>query len=523
MVLPQNIETTGNKPKYLVVDDLIAPNKTYKKRFVANLRVPTENVIFASSYEEATKQIKSVSNIVCCFVDCIIPKLEKSSNLLEERFKQYQKQGDTFTINNIKEAEWGIKIIAENQGLKMFPFSAHLDDRDLKELADKYSNVIGTAQKPLKSEKLDKVRQEYIEPFFPKTQADKPSRNLLLLDEESFDYSSLDEDLSSFVQEKTQKIKKLIKKTTEDIINIGTYLTEVKEKLGHGNYLNWLYSEFKWSNATASRFMNVAAKFKSISLQDLDILPTALYELAAPSAPEEATFEAIERAKRGETITAQKVKDIKAKYKPRKKNNRKNTETVSPSTNIITDPAINKTENDSTKQQDLAELSSFKTSSTPKNIEPIKQEVLTVIPTDKAFTNSWWQFGGEHKLFCGEPSSKQFLDKLPKNIRFTMFLPPSNDLSLISLTKSQSNFYYFSPGTDFSIHHFMAMIENCLFVSTDYNNVVVMNYVYNLEVVEKANGLGCVIWLAEPDLDKCDLLLNRWREKEPGTVRRLKY
>ena len=32
----------------------------------------------------------------------------------------------------------------------------------------------------------------------------------------------------------------------QDIIDIGQKLTEVKQQLGHGNFRNWLTTEFEW-------------------------------------------------------------------------------------------------------------------------------------------------------------------------------------------------------------------------------------------------------------------------------------
>ena len=49
--------------------------------------------------------------------------------------------------------------------------------------------------------------------------------------------------------------------------------------------------------------MNVAFHFKSETVSDLNLQARALYLLAAPSTPDEARAEAIERAQNGETIT----------------------------------------------------------------------------------------------------------------------------------------------------------------------------------------------------------------------------
>jgi hypothetical protein len=60
--------------------------------------------------------------------------------------------------------------------------------------------------------------------------------------------------------------------------------------------------------------MQVAEQFKYTNLIHLSIAASALYELAAPSTPESARLEAIERAKSGELISYSKAKQIADHY-----------------------------------------------------------------------------------------------------------------------------------------------------------------------------------------------------------------
>lgn len=125
----------------------------------------------------------------------------------------------------------------------------------------------------------------------------------------TFNYQQLDTHTRLFVQHRTDKIKVMIRRTAQDIIEIGENLIEVKERLGHGHFGTWLESEFGWSQYTAINFMRVADKFRNFPNLD-DVAPSALYLLAAPSTPDEARQEAIERARNGEVITHQTVKTI---------------------------------------------------------------------------------------------------------------------------------------------------------------------------------------------------------------------
>ena len=127
-----------------------------------------------------------------------------------------------------------------------------------------------------------------------------------------FNYTVLESETQIIVQQHTYEIKSLMRRTANDIIHIGQKLKEVKDQLGHGYFRKWLKIEFDWSIWTATKFMQVADKFKCVKFSHLDIAPSALYELAAPSTPDFVRFEAIERASHGETITYSKAKAIKA-------------------------------------------------------------------------------------------------------------------------------------------------------------------------------------------------------------------
>lgn len=118
-----------------------------------------------------------------------------------------------------------------------------------------------------------------------------------------FDYSQLDTETRIVVRQRTEEIKVLVRRSAQDIIDIGNKLIDVKARLGHGNFGNWLDVEFGWSYPLAAKFMNVATQFRSINFIDLDVAPSALYLLAAPSTPESIRNEAVERAQAGEPIT----------------------------------------------------------------------------------------------------------------------------------------------------------------------------------------------------------------------------
>jgi len=140
---------------------------------------------------------------------------------------------------------------------------------------------------------------------------DRPS----IPEAQSFDYGSLDSETRIVVQQRTREIKSLMRQTAQDIIDIGQKLTEVKQQLGHGNFRSWLNAEFEWGIWTATKFMQVADRFKCVNFTHLEIAASALYRLAAPSTPEDAREEALERASLGEAISHSKANAIVSQHK----------------------------------------------------------------------------------------------------------------------------------------------------------------------------------------------------------------
>lgn len=130
-----------------------------------------------------------------------------------------------------------------------------------------------------------------------------------------FEYSQLSTEIAENLRTTAARIREKVKKTLEDIIEVGNDLLSVKDTLPHGAFGDWLRAEFGWTDRTARNFMAVAQHFgaKTEIISDLGITPTAAYMLAAPSAPDEARELALERAEAGEQVTPTVAKEILAK------------------------------------------------------------------------------------------------------------------------------------------------------------------------------------------------------------------
>ncbi len=114
---------------------------------------------------------------------------------------------------------------------------------------------------------------------------------------------------------RAERIRLRMKRTAEDIVEIGRELTEAKAELGHGNFDNWIKQEFEMSKPTALRFMRVYENFgsKNVNLTHLSV--SALYLLAESSTPEPVVQEVIARTEQGETLTVAQVKSLKMQLK----------------------------------------------------------------------------------------------------------------------------------------------------------------------------------------------------------------
>lgn len=129
-----------------------------------------------------------------------------------------------------------------------------------------------------------------------------------------FDYSALDIESRIVVQQRAQEIKGLMRRAGEDIVEIGRKMLEVKARLPHGRFTPWLEAEFGCSQDTANNFMRVAQRFGN-NPKLSEFAPSALYLLAAPSTPDSARQEALDRVEAGESIGPSAAKEIITEHK----------------------------------------------------------------------------------------------------------------------------------------------------------------------------------------------------------------
>lgn len=135
--------------------------------------------------------------------------------------------------------------------------------------------------------------------------------NLRLVGDEqaAFDYGQVVAPVAIRAREAAERIKLRLRRSAEDIIEIGRDLIAVKESLPHGSFLPWIEAEFAMSDQTARNFMNVAVQYGGKSQTVLDLNPTALYALAASEPEVRERIEAMIAA--GEVVTKATVQELR--------------------------------------------------------------------------------------------------------------------------------------------------------------------------------------------------------------------
>jgi hypothetical protein len=126
----------------------------------------------------------------------------------------------------------------------------------------------------------------------------------------AFDYASLDPALATDARAAIARIRARIRSARYEI---GHDLIAIKSQMDHGTFGNWIAAELGITLRTAENYMN-AAKFVEGKSESVSLLPpSAIYALAAPSAPTEIVQEVLAAVDAGTLIP---VNEIRQKLNP---------------------------------------------------------------------------------------------------------------------------------------------------------------------------------------------------------------
>ena len=130
--------------------------------------------------------------------------------------------------------------------------------------------------------------------------------------------ANIDAPTLTFLTERAQRIRDLGNRVIGDVVEIGRLLVECRDRLKEErNWRAWLEAGLGWSPQTAGRFIQLhELSLKRSNLEHLELPISGLYLLAAPSTPESARTEVIERAEAGERLKHAEVQAIVAVHSP---------------------------------------------------------------------------------------------------------------------------------------------------------------------------------------------------------------
>jgi hypothetical protein len=342
----------------------------------------------------------------------------------------------------------------------------------------------------------------------------------------NFDYTALDLDTASFVRQQTGEIRALMRRATSEIFEIGQKLIEVKKRLGHGNYGSWLQAEFAWTERTALRFTSVVETFghQSDMMSDLDFAPTALYTLAAPSISEEARFEAVERAKAGEFISAKKAEEIKQKYPSKNAKAKKISKVTEKSPRVNPSVEIIDAELESPPHK---EEPSQSPSPTPAREAAWRQQVpeldeVKALPP--SHSTQWWRLSGKeqkHLLFNGHPAQGEFLSQVPARVGIWLGFPPHPNQWLIPPgERVNTAFSYSTIYPNIDLKAVREVVERVLETSDEADLTAIVAYLPDPPLVVLLEDFNITCYIAEPSEAQCQKILSVW-EQLGGIVEQL--
>ena len=130
-----------------------------------------------------------------------------------------------------------------------------------------------------------------------------------------YNYEEISQEHRETVKEAAIDIRQRTKRASDDILQIGARLCEVKALLPHGQFTDWVKEEFDLSGRTAQNLMNVAQRFLDKS-ETVSLLGTSvLYLLAAPTTPDAAVDAVVEYAQTNGAPTKAETQRIIAEHK----------------------------------------------------------------------------------------------------------------------------------------------------------------------------------------------------------------
>ena len=357
--------------------------------------------------------------------------------------------------------------------------SAHKKLVELEEIQQQHNWITSCWCKPLKRQ----VIKEIIRKFLNKSALSQ------------FDYDNFDRETASLLIEETDKIRAIMKKTVENIIEIGGRLYKVKAKLEYGLFKQWIETELSLDYTTANNFMRVFDTFnnRKEEIAKLGLNVSVLYLMSARNTPEAFREEVFRRAEAGYPLSHAEAKQLKKEYLERSQTD-KSVTTIEASV--------------STELEEKASQPSARQDSPPK--KPTKrQEIVGVVRQQKV-----WQLGS-HLLYCGFANSPEFRDFVASlTISFNIGFPNFADWTQENLfpVKARSTLVYNTLISNVDLTSLLTMVQLSIEFSTEEKDKLIFSFLPYPELLLLSDKLVCDCFIAEPDPAKCQAIVARWQQ-----------
>ena len=303
----------------------------------------------------------------------------------------------------------------------------------------------------------------------------------------SFNYQVLSRQQRAVILQYTGEIKERLRRTAQDVWEVGQKLTQVRAQLEHGQFEGWLSAEFGWSRRTAYNFINVYEAFsETTNFYQLDIATSALYKLAAPSTPKSIRHKFLAKAQQGKKITHREISQALT----------------------------------ATKNSDLAKK--------PRSISPVSQKVLQIIPKATEIpttaieeleissssetimkssqieikSDCWYLFNENNFLFCGDTALPEFYHRSQKA---TLALAvTSNDWDHDWLIEKAHNLILLPES---SLRN--GLIEQIISLLSAEGDTIILPWLPDQEMLAIASRLNRRIIAGDPSPERCQRALSK--------------
>ncbi|CCQ48983.1 MULTISPECIES: DUF3102 domain-containing protein [Crocosphaera] len=305
----------------------------------------------------------------------------------------------------------------------------------------------------------------------------------------SFDYEALGKEQEQIIQQLTQEIRDCLRRSAQDIWEIGQKLADVRDRLKYGQFDTWLKTEFGWSRRTAYNFISVYQTFgERANLAKVNIATSALYLLSAPSTSQKVREEFLQKARSGETITYKQLSEVIQKEKSA-------TQATVEIENVEEKPLSIKPEIMKIIPKVHHSVCSSSEEATTFS-EPSNTSLIQNIQ------RGWYCLEYQNFLFCGDTASSQFVDNIPYASLAIAITTDDWDHDWL-VDKAKSVLIFPENQSD------SGLITQLITLFTEPGQMIIFPWLPNPDMIAIAHLLNRKIFAGDPSVERCQLAVQR--------------